>query len=115
MKLSMFIAALALSASAAAQYPERPVTIIVPFTAGGSSDIVARTLQPRLTQLLGQPVIVDNKPGANGGLAATYVAKAKNDGYTILIGSIGTYAINPVLYKDLGYEPRRDFDLLTVA
>jgi tripartite-type tricarboxylate transporter receptor subunit TctC len=91
------------------------VTIIVQFTAGGSSDIVARTVQPKLTQLLGQPIIVDNKPGANSGLAATYVAKAKNDGYTMLVGSIGTYAINPVLYKDLPYEPRRDFDLLTVA
>ena len=115
MKLAAFLAALALSTSAAAEYPERPVTIIVPFTAGGSSDIVARTVQPKLTQLLGQPIVVDNKPGANSGLAATYVAKAKNDGYTILVGSIGTYAINPVLYRDLGYEPRRDFDLLTVA
>ena len=115
MKLAALLGALAISGAALAQYPERPVTIIVPFTAGGSSDIVARTVQPRLAQLLGQPIIVDNKPGANSGLAATYVAKAKNDGYTLLVGSIGTYAINPVLYKDLGYEPRRDFDLLTVA
>ena len=115
MRLATLLGALALSTAAFAQYPDHPVTIIVPFTAGGSSDIVARTLQPKLTQLLGQPIIVDNKPGANSGLAATYVAKAKNDGYTILVGSIGTYAINPVLYKDLGYEPRRDFDLLTVA
>lgn len=115
MKVAALLGALALSSAALAQYPDRPVTIIVPFTAGGSSDIVARTVQPRLSQLLGQPIIVDNKPGANSGLAATYVAKAKNDGYTLLVGSIGTYAINPVLYKDLGYEPRRDFDLLTVA
>ena len=115
MRIAGLLAALTLSTAALAQYPDHPVTIIVPFTAGGSSDIVARTLQPKLTQLLGQPIIVDNKPGANSGLAATYVAKAKNDGYTILVGSIGTYAINPVLYKDLGYEPRRDFDLLTVA
>ena len=107
--------ALALAGAVHAEFPERPITIIVPFTAGGSSDIVARTLQPRLTQLLGQPIIVDNKPGANGSLAAGLVAKSKNDGYTILVGSIGTYAINPVLYKDLSYEPRRDFDLLTVA
>jgi len=104
-----------LSTAALAQYPDHPVTIIVPFTAGGSSDIVARSVQPKLSQLLGQTIVVDNKPGANSSLAATYVAKAKNDGYTILVGSIGTYAINPVLYKDLGYEPRRDFDLLTVA
>ena len=115
MRFAALLAALSLSTAALAQYPDRPVTIIVPFTAGGSSDIVARTVQPKLSQLLGQPIIVDNKPGANSGLAATYVAKAKNDGYTMLVGSIGTYAINPVLYKDLGYEPRRDFDLLTVA
>jgi len=115
MRIAALIMALSLSTAALAQYPDHPVTIIVPFTAGGSSDIVARSVQPKLSQLLGQPIVVDNKPGANSGLAATYVAKAKNDGYTILVGSIGTYAINPVLYKDLGYEPRRDFDLLTVA
>ena len=115
MRIAALLTALALSTAALAQYPDHPVTIIVPFTAGGSSDIVARTVQPKLSQLLGQPIIVDNKPGANSGLAATYVAKAKNDGYTMLVGSIGTYAINPVLYKDLAYEPRRDFDLLTVA
>ena len=105
----------AAAAAAAQQFPEKPITIIVPFTAGGSSDIVARTVQPKMIERLGQTIVVDNKPGANGGLAATYVAKAKNDGYTILVGSIGTYAINPVLYKDLAYDPRRDFDLLTVA
>jgi tripartite-type tricarboxylate transporter receptor subunit TctC len=115
MRLPALAAALLLATAANAEFPERPVTIIVPFTAGGSSDIVARTVSPRLTQLLGQPIVVDNKPGANSGLAATYVARAKNDGYTMLVGSIGTYAINPVLYKDLAYEPRRDFDLLTVA
>lgn len=115
MKLASFAAALLLSASAFAQYPQHPVTIIVPFTAGGSSDIVARSISQRLGEKLGQTIVVDNKPGANGALAAAYVAKAKNDGYTLLVGSIGTYAINPVLYKHLSYEPRRDFDLLTVA
>src|SRR5436189_2251618 len=99
------LAALALSTAALAQYPDHPVTIIVPFTAGGSSDIVARTIQPKVSQQLGQPIVVDNKPGANSGLAAAYVAKAKNYGYTLLVGSIGTYAINPVLYRDLAYEP----------
>ena len=114
-RVTLMLAALATSATAFAEWPDHPVTIIVPFTAGGSSDIVARTLQTKISQRLGQPIIVDNKPGANGGVAAAYVAKAKPDGYTILVGSIGTYAINPVLYKDLAYEPRRDFDLLTVA
>lgn len=114
-RAALALATVGLAATAFAQYPDHPVTVLVPFTAGGSSDIVARTLQPKVSERLGQPIIVDNKPGANGGLAAGYVAKAKNDGYTILVGSIGTYAINPVLYKDLAYEPRRDFDLLTVA
>ncbi len=114
-RAAIALGALAMTASAFAEWPERSVTIVVPFTAGGSSDIVARTISQKLTERLGQPIVVDNKPGANGGLAAGYVAKAKNDGYTLLVGSIGTYAINPVLYKDLSYEPRRDFDLLTVA
>jgi tripartite-type tricarboxylate transporter receptor subunit TctC len=114
-RATLAIAALGMAAAAWAEFPDRPITIIVPFTAGGSSDIVARTVSQKLTERLGQPIVVDNKPGANGGLAAGYVAKAKNDGYTLLVGSIGTYAINPVLYKDLAYEPRRDFDLLTVA
>jgi tripartite-type tricarboxylate transporter receptor subunit TctC len=114
-KLALVIGGLALCASALAQYPERPVTIIVPFPPGGSSDATARTVQAKLSEKLGQTIIVDNKPGANSTIGATYTAKAKADGYTILVGSIGTYAINPVLYKDLAYEPRRDFDLLTVA
>jgi tripartite-type tricarboxylate transporter receptor subunit TctC len=115
LSLSLALAAAALSASAFAQYPERPVTVIVPFPPGGSSDATARTVQAKLSEKLGQTIIVDNKPGANSSIGATYAARAKPDGYTILVGSIGTYAINPVLYKDLAYEPRRDFDLLTVA
>jgi tripartite-type tricarboxylate transporter receptor subunit TctC len=108
--------ALAFSAAAlAAGYPERTVTVIVPFTPGGSSDITARTIAQKLTEKLGQTFLVENKPGANGSIGATYVAKAKPDGYTLFVGSIGVFAINPVLYKDLGYEPRRDFELLSVA
>ena len=108
------VAGLALSLSALAQYPTRPITIVVPFTAGGSSDITARTVGNRLSEILGQPVIIDNKPGANGGIGATFVSKAPADGYTLFVGSIGVFAINPVLYKDLAYEPRRDFDLISV-
>jgi tripartite-type tricarboxylate transporter receptor subunit TctC len=103
------------AAAPAAGYPERTVTVIVPFTPGGSSDITARTIAQKLTEKLGQTFLVENKPGANGSIGATYVAKAKPDGYTLFVGSIGVFAINPVLYKDLGYEPRRDFDLLSVA
>ena len=103
------------AAAPAAGYPERTVTVIVPFTPGGSSDITARTLAQKLTEKLGQTFLVENKPGANGSIGAAYVAKAKPDGYTLFVGSIGVFAINPVLYKDLAYEPRRDFDLLSVA
>jgi tripartite-type tricarboxylate transporter receptor subunit TctC len=114
--LAAAICGIALSATAlAAGYPERTVTIIVPFTPGGSSDITARTIAQKLTEQLGQTFLVENKPGANGSIGATYVARAKPDGYTLFVGSIGVFAINPVLYKDLAYEPRRDFDLLSVA
>ena len=113
--LSIALASLWLAAPALAQYPARPVTVVVPFTPGGSSDITARTVSQKLSEILGQTFIIDNKPGANGSIGATYVAKAAPDGYTLFVGSIGVFAINPVLYKDLGYEPRRDFDLLSVA
>jgi tripartite-type tricarboxylate transporter receptor subunit TctC len=103
------------AAAPAAGYPERPVTIVVPFTPGGSSDITARTVAARLAETLGQSFLIENKPGANGGIGAAYVAKAKPDGYTLFVGSIGVFAINPVLYANLAYEPRRDFDLLSVA
>ncbi len=109
------LAAFAVSIGAHAAFPERPVTIVVPFPPGGSSDATVRTMQAKLAERLGQTIIVDNKPGANSAIGATYTAKAKPDGYTLLVGSIGTFAINPVLYKDLQYDPRRDFDLLTVA
>ena len=117
MSLKKFLALAACLASlaAAAQYPTRPITIVVPFTPGGSSDITARNIGQKLSELLGQSVIIDNKPGANGSIGATYVAKAPADGYTLFVGSIGVFAINPVLYKDLAYEPRRDFDLLSVV
>jgi tripartite-type tricarboxylate transporter receptor subunit TctC len=115
-RITLTLAGLALATAAAAQqYPERPVTIVVPFTPGGSSDITARTVGAKLQESLGQSFIIDNKPGANGGLGATYVKNAKPDGYTLFVGSIGVFAINQVLYKNLGYETARDFDLLSVA
>lgn len=101
--------------TAAQQYPERPVTVVVPFTPGGSSDITARTVSAKLQESLGQTFIIDNKPGANGGLGATFVKNAKPDGYTLFVGSIGVFSINEVLYKNLGYATQKDFDLLSVV
>lgn len=109
------LAALGAAAPANAAYPEKPVTIVVPFPPGGSTDTIARTLATRLNALLGQPFVVENQPGATGAIGATRVKRAPADGYTILVASIGVYATNPFLQKGLQYDPARDFDLLTVA
>ncbi|SNS95678.1 Tripartite-type tricarboxylate transporter, receptor component TctC [Noviherbaspirillum humi] len=107
---------LALSAGAqAAGYPEKPITAIVPFPAGGSTDQIARAIGPRITQKLGQSWIVENKPGATGAIGAAQVKRSPPDGYTLLVASIGVYSVNPVLQKNLQYDPAKDFDLLTVA
>ena len=107
--------ALACAAHAAhAAWPERNVTIVVPFPPGGASDSSARTISQKIAEKLGQTVIIDNRPGANGSIGATMVSKAPADGYTLLVGSIGVFGINPVLYKDLAYDPRKDMDLVTV-
>jgi tripartite-type tricarboxylate transporter receptor subunit TctC len=113
--IAVVLAAAVAAPAALAVYPDHPVTVVVPFPPGGASDATARQIVTKLGEKLGQTVIVDNKPGANGSIGATVVAKSKPDGYTLLVGSIGVYGINPVLYKDLAYDPRRDFDLLTVA
>jgi tripartite-type tricarboxylate transporter receptor subunit TctC len=104
-----------LAQPSAQSWPNRPVRMLVPFVAGGSSDIVGRAVAIRMQEAIGQTVIVDNRPGANGGIAGQMLAKAVPDGYTIMVGSIGVFAINVALYKDLAYDPLRDYDLLTVA
>jgi len=96
-------------AGPAAAQTSRPLRIVVPFTPGGSTDILARALAPRLSVLLGQPVITDNKPGAGGSLGAAEVAKAEPDGHTLLMGHIGTLAVNVSLYPKMGYDPQRSF------
>lgn len=114
----IFIPALLLGLAAtsrAADFPSHPLTLIVPFVPGGSSDITARAIQPALTQALGQTVVIDNKPGANGSIGAAELKRAAPDGYTMLIGSIGTFAINPSIYKKLNYDPVKDFRYLTQA
>lgn len=96
-------------------WPNRPVRMLVPFVAGGSSDIVGRAVAFQMQDSLGQTVLVDNRPGANGAIAGQILAKATPDGYTLMVGSIGVFAINVALFKDLPYDPLRDYDLLTVA
>ena len=95
-------------------YPSKPVKILVPFVAGGTSDIVARAVSQKLNEA-GYTTVVENRPGANGSIAGEALAKSPNDGYTLLVGSIGTFAINMGLYKNAKYDVLRDFDAITVA
>jgi tripartite-type tricarboxylate transporter receptor subunit TctC len=111
---------LALAGAAAAQaqvtrdFPVRPVRIIIGFAAGGGNDLIVRVLVPRLAEALAQPVIVDNRPGAAGIIAAEMGAKATPDGHTLLMGPIGTMAMNPAIYSKLPYSPLRDFAPITL-
>ncbi len=94
---------------------QEQVTIIVPFPPGGATDTTARFIEPKLSATLGQPVLIDNRPGATGAIGAGLVAQAAADGKTLLVASLGTFATNPFLQKNLSYDPLKDFDLLTVA
>ena len=98
----------------AQSYPAKPVKILVPFVAGGTSDIVARAVAQKLNEA-GYTTVVENRPGANGSIAAEALAKSPNDGYILMVGSIGTFAINMGLYKNPKYDVMRDFDAVTVA
>lgn len=100
---------LALGAAFGQAFPARPMRIIVPFTPGGSSDVLARAIGLELGKAFGQPVVIENVPGAGGSLGAEKAARAPADGYTLLMGHIGTLAINPSLYPKLGYDPQRSF------
>src|SRR3982751_916601 len=114
--LALGLAAALLSPAAIAQsFPSNPIRVIIPFVAGGSSDIVGRAMGAKFQEFLGQPAIVENKPGANGSIAAEFVAKSDPDGYTILVGSIGVFSINAALYSDLRYDPVRDFAPITLG
>lgn len=111
--LSAVAAALALATpfalAQAPAYPKQPVTLVVPFPAGGPTDAMARVLAQKLGDRLGQQVVVDNKGGAGGSIAAEFVAKASADGHTLFFGTTGTMAINPSLYSKLRYDPVKDF------
>src|SRR5262245_43065087 len=100
----------ALAAPAAAQdWPTRPVTMVVPFAAGGAFDVIARVMTPRLSEILRQQVIVENVGAAAGIIGTQRVARAAPDGYTVLLGTVGTHAYNAALYKKLPYNPASDY------
>lgn len=102
-------ASLAVTPAEAAPFPDRPITLVVPLAAGSTADILARSIQPGLSQQLGQTVVVENKPGGGGQIAMSYVAKASPDGYTLVLGSNNTWAINLGLFSKLSYDPTKNF------
>jgi tripartite-type tricarboxylate transporter receptor subunit TctC len=93
----------------AEEWPTRQVTVVVPFAAGGTTDLFARVLAQNMEKNLGKPFIVENKPGAGGNIGTTFVAKAAGDGYTIEVGTVSSHAINPSLYKNLPHDTVKDF------
>jgi tripartite-type tricarboxylate transporter receptor subunit TctC len=114
---ALVVAAAAVPADAAepaAAFPSKPVRLVVPFTPGGSTDILARAVGQKLSESWGQPVVVDNRPGAGGIIGMEAVAKAAPDGYTLVMGHVGTLAANPALYKTLPYDPVKDFAPVTL-
>ena len=109
-RCALALAAFVFAGAAAGQaYPSKPIRMIIPFAAGGTSDILARFIGPKLTEAWGQPVIIENRTGANGNVGADYVAKSAPDGYTVLLADIGAIAISPSVYPTLPYDPVKDF------
>lgn len=114
MRHSISVALLACAAAVAGpihaqNYPTKPIRIVVPYPAGGATDFFARAVFPKIGEALGQPVLVENRPGAGTAIGASEVARSTPDGYTLLLGDAGTYAFNPTLYKKLSYNPVKDF------
>jgi tripartite-type tricarboxylate transporter receptor subunit TctC len=108
--LTILTATLASFAHAQAQdYPIRPITLVVPYAAGGGNDVMARTVADKMSKTLGHQIVIENRAGAGGSTATRAVAKAAPDGYTLVIGGTGTLAVNPTLYQNVGYDPRKDF------
>ena len=112
--LALVSALLGVLGPARADYPERPVTIVVGFPPGGPSDVLARVIAHKLGELLGQPFVVDNRPGAGGNVAGEFVAHAEPDGYTLLMGNNSILATNASLYAKLGFDPERDFSPISL-
>jgi tripartite-type tricarboxylate transporter receptor subunit TctC len=114
--LGLLVAALMGSGAALAQgWPDKPVTLVVPYPAGGSSDMVARAIAPRLTEILRQPIVVENRAGASGTIGALHVRRASADGHTLLVTALGPLVIAPHLLKNMPYDALKDFDLISVA
>ncbi|MDB5838407.1 MAG: h16 [Herminiimonas sp.] len=109
------VLALASSASQAQSYPAKPIRLVVPFAAGGTTDLLARAVGAELGKSLAQPVVIDNRPGAGGNVGADIVAKAAPDGYTLLMGTVGTHGINQSLYPKMPFDPIKDFAPVTLV
>jgi tripartite-type tricarboxylate transporter receptor subunit TctC len=114
--VSSLLLGLALMGGAqAAPFPSKAINAVVPFPSGGSTDAIARAIGPKISATLGQPWVVDNRPGATGAIGAGYIKRAAPDGHTLMVASIAVYSVNPLLQKRLPYDTSKDFDLLTVA
>lgn len=113
--LGMAVMALASASASADTYPSKPIKIVVPFAAGGTTDLLARAVGAELQKSMGQSVIVDNRPGAGGNVGADIVAKSAPDGYTLLMGTVGTHAINQSLYPKMPFDPIKDFAPVTLV
>ena len=110
MRAGLALALLVAASSAAAQsYPNKPIRVVVPYAAGGTSDILARAIGPKLTESWGQPVVVENRPGANGNVGAEFVSKSTPDGYTLLLTDLGGLVISASVYPKLPFNPSKDF------
>ncbi|AUL14722.1 tripartite tricarboxylate transporter family receptor [Bordetella bronchiseptica E014] len=105
---------LAGAARAESNYPSKPIRMIVPWVPGGFTDVFARKVAERMAQQLGQPVVVENKAGANGGIGTGFVARSPGDGYTIIMETADTHAINPAIYQNLEYDPVKDFKQISI-
>src|SRR5450756_843944 len=104
---ALVMASLAADAAAAQTYPTRPIRMVVGYSPGGPADVMARLIGQRMAVLLGQAIVVENRAGAGGTIAARVVAESEPDGYTLLLGNTSTLVISPLMYKNVGYDPRK--------
>jgi len=106
---ALILSAVTVTAASAQDYPNRPITLIVPYSAGGGNDLMARIAAEKMSRTLGQQIVIENRGGAGGSIATRQGARATPDGYTLTLSGTGTLAINPTLYPNVGYDPRKDF------